>query len=191
MEAPKPSWAALLQQPSDPREVDFSSSPALPLSNISLYCHLSGQCFVLPSAQKLSCWGASPSAVEERTFRNKKKGLVTIARHIAWIPQFLATRRCEMCWHDALRMHCTTSYWSGLSVVLLHLKRNHQITKCCSWPAPTPAPFFCCLKNFLQKSAGYQWAANIKIESGTFISFPAKGIWTIYGKCSAIEKWHN
>lgn len=104
-------------------QVDFLP----PLSNISLCCSLSVQCFVLLSARKLSCWVACPSAVEESTFRNKKKRLVTAARYIAWTSQFPAIRSCEMCWRNALRMHCTTWYWRGLSVMLQHLKRNHQI----------------------------------------------------------------
>lgn len=177
MEAPKPSWAALLQQPSDPREGDFSSSPALPLSNISSCCSLSVPCFVLLSAQKLSCWGASPSAGEESTFRKKKKGLVTTARHTAWTPQFLPTRHCDMlapCIKDALHNLVLKRTLSDAAAPE-EKPPNHK-RACCSSPASPQAPFYGYLKNFLQKSAGYQWAANIKIKSGTVIGFPAKGI---------------
>lgn len=152
----------------------LSSSPSLPLSDIPLCWSLSAQHFVLLSAQELSCWGASPSVVEESTFRNKNKGLVTIARHMS-PPTSCHEKLWNMlaqCIKDALH---NLELRRTLSDTAAPEKkpRNHK-RACCSLPAPPQGLFCCYLKNFLQKSAGYQWAANIKTKPGTVISFQAK-----------------
>lgn len=64
---------------------------------------------VYTEAFLLSCICISPGGMKSAC-RNRKKGLVTIARHVARIspisshPQLLP-RSCETCWHNALRMH--------------------------------------------------------------------------------------
>lgn len=104
MEAHKPSWAALLQQTSDPVRWTFFLPTFAPFKYLLVLLPVSAVLCASVCTEKLSFWVASPSAVEESTFRNAKKGLVTTARHIAWASHFFAMRSCEMCWCNALRM---------------------------------------------------------------------------------------